>query len=480
MENATYLLQVTACISTFYIIYLLFFRNSTFFRANRIYLLVALLFSFIIPVLDFSTAAADYHLPSTNFLNTNALPILNVIEPQTTGLVPGSENFNFISLIYWTGFSFIILRLIFSIVRLIRLKTRSGVCRSGSGRIVHTDLLQPFSFFNLIFLPKGEVNPLILAHEKAHVRHHHWIDLLLLEIASAVLWFNPMMIFYKKSIKIQHEYEADNDVIRNASDIPHYLDCILHHLRAENLGSPISQFYSQNIKKRIIMMTKEKTSRRLSLLYSLFVPVACLLLFAFAKPSVRMVSFNTIPEEKVIIIVDAGHGGHDPGGSNIDGASEKEFALVMARDIQRAGEAKNIQVILTRTDDKAMALEERLSLAARYPATAFISIHANYDGKTAITSGIECVVSEKNSRFHDSERLAGKLVKEFQTLKGISLNGIKKSDFYVLSQNRVPAILLELGYFSNKADHAYMNDEKNQRQISESIIAAVVQSLERN
>ena len=199
----------------------------------------------------------------------------------------GSENFNFISLIYWTGFGFIILRLIYSIVRLIRLKTRSGVCRNGSGRIVHTDLPQPFSFFNLIFLPKGEVNPLILAHEKAHVRHHHWIDLLLLEIASAVLWFNPIMIFYKKSIKIQHEYEADNDVIRNGSDIPHYLDCILHHLQAENSGSPISQFYSQNIKKRIIMMTKEKTSRRLSLLYALFVPVACLLLFAFAKPSVR-------------------------------------------------------------------------------------------------------------------------------------------------------------------------------------------------
>ncbi len=159
------------------------------------------------------------------------------------------------------------------------------------------------------------------------------------------------------------------------------------------------------------MMTKEKTSRRRSLLYALFVPVACLLLFAFAKPSVRTVSFsnnfNTGTEEKIMIVVDAGHGGHDLGGSNNDGLSEKEFALAMARNIQRAGEAKNIQVILTRTDDKAMALEERVSLAARYPAAAFISIHANYDGKNAISSGIECVVSEKNSRFQDSERLAG-------------------------------------------------------------------------
>ena len=178
--------------------------------------------------------AADYHLPSTDFLNTNALPILNDIKPQSLGTMSGSENFNFISLIYWTGFGFIILRLIYSIVRLIRLKTRAGVCRNGAVRIVHTDLPQPFSFFNLIFLPKGEVNPLILEHEKAHVCYHHWIDLLLLEISSAVLWFNPIMIFYKKSIKIQHEYEADDHVIRNGSDIPHYLDCILHHLQAEN------------------------------------------------------------------------------------------------------------------------------------------------------------------------------------------------------------------------------------------------------
>ena len=147
MENAMYLLQVSACISAFYILYLIFFRNSTFFSANRIYLLVALLFSFIIPVLDFSMVAADYHLPSTDFLNTNALPVLNDIKPQSIGAISGSENFNFISLIYWTGFGFIILRLIYSIVRLIRLKTRSGVCRNGSGRIVRHRLAATIFFF---------------------------------------------------------------------------------------------------------------------------------------------------------------------------------------------------------------------------------------------------------------------------------------------------------------------------------------------
>ncbi len=105
-----------------------------------------------------------------------------------------------------------------------------------------------------------------------------------------------------------------------------------------------------------------------------------------------------------MIIVDAGHGGDDSGSTGKEGLSEKEFALAMAKNIQKAGEAKNIKVILTRTDDKAMALEERVSLAKRYDADAFISIHANYDRENAISSGIECVVSEKNNRFQDSKR----------------------------------------------------------------------------
>jgi N-acetylmuramoyl-L-alanine amidase len=479
MENALYLIQVSACTSVFYFLYLVVFRNSTFFRANRIYLLAALLFSFIIPVLDFSMVAADYHLPANAFLSTKTLPVLNNIKSGYLGTMSASENVNFILLIYSGGFGFMMLRLIYSIARLTRLKARAGICRNGAVRIVRTDLPQPFSFFNLIFLPKGEVNPLIVEHEKAHVRYHHWIDLLMLEISGAILWFNPILVFYKRSIKIQHEYEADHHVIQNGSDVPHYLECIIHHLQSENLGIPISQFYSQNIKKRIIMMTRKKTPIRFSLLYVLFIPAACLLLFAFAKPSIRSITFSNVliadKDGNVVIIVDPGHGGDDAGGTGKEGVSEKEFAMAMARNIQKAGELKNIKVILTRTDDKSMNLEERVSLAKGYNADAFISIHTNYDPENAKSSGIECVVSEENSRFRDSKNLAENIQREFHTLNGIALNGIKESNSYVLSKNSIPAVLLELGYFSNSMDYDYLNDQKNQQQISERIIAAVMQ-----
>ncbi len=124
---------------------------------------------------------------------------------------------------------------------------------------------------------------------------------------------------------------------------------------------------------------------------------------------------------------------------------------------------------------KAINLEERVNLAKRHDADAFISIHTNYDPENAKSSGIECVVSDKNSRSQDSKRLAEKIQNEFQTLNGIGLNGIKESNFYVLSENSIPAVLLELGYFSNSKDYAYLKDQKNQQQISERIVAAVMQ-----
>ena len=477
MENALYLLQVSGCILVFYLVYITLFKKSTFFRANRIYLLSALLLSFAIPFADFVSVPKDFHLPGSDFITVPVAAELHINAEYVSNL-SDAESFNFIAITYWLGFGFFIARFLYSIATLFQLiKKSAGICREGASRIIRTESSRPFSFFNLIFLPKEEVNPLILNHEKAHVRFHHWFDLLLIELAGAILWFNPVMIFYKISIKIQHEYEADNYVIQNGASIHHYLSCILQHLQAENSIIPISQFFSQNIKKRIVMLTTKKTSFTALFGYIVFVPVTCLLLFAFAKPSIHDLAFPKDLNDKDgahVIIVDAGHGGDDSG-TSAEGLLEKEFALMIAKNMQNAGEGKNVKVVLTRTGDTEMTLAERVDLANRNGADAFISIHANYDKENALSSGIQCVVSENNGRFQDSQRLAEQLIRELQTLTGIPVNGIKKSNAYVLSKNNMPAILLELGYFSNKTDYAFMSDQKNQQQISERIIAAVMQ-----
>jgi hypothetical protein len=187
-----------------------------------------------------------------------------------------------LSVIYFTGISILFFKLLFSIIRIIRISNHSETCHIGQKKIVKTDLDFPFSFFNVIFLPKNENSQMIIEHEIAHVRQFHWVDLILVEIVSVLLWFNPFVILYKKSLKLQHEYLADTSVIKDKNQIETYLNCMLKQVQAVSYNGIISQFYCKTIKKRIIMITKNKTSNKYLGVYLLVLPLVCFMLFAFS------------------------------------------------------------------------------------------------------------------------------------------------------------------------------------------------------
>jgi N-acetylmuramoyl-L-alanine amidase len=369
-----------------------------------------------------------------------------------------------------------ICRFTFFVVKIIVIKNRSLVHLRDKTRIVEVGSGLPFSFFNMIFLPNLQINPIIIEHERVHVALLHWIDLIVIEIACAILWFNPIMFFYRRSIKIQHEYQADACTVGKGVKLEHYLNCMLLQIQSENEVAPISEFYSQTIKKRINMMTKNKTVRKFSGLYLLTLPAIGMLLFAFSNQSASILENNPsgiLNDNQRTIIVDAGHGGQDGGARATDGINEKEIVLSIAKQIQQAGQEKGIKVILTRDSDKAIELKERVSFTNRFPAELFISLHINSNEHDSGLSGIECIVSEGNTKFSESKQLAEEVVTQLKTLGGIAINDIKKSNYYVLQSN-VPAVMVELGYLSNKEDYAFIRDDKNQKLLSEQIIAAVL------
>jgi hypothetical protein len=153
----------------------------------------------------------------------------------------------------------------------------------------------PFSFFKTVYLPKDENNTLIIRHEIAHIRQYHWIDLFISETASAVLWFNPFIIFYKRAIRLQHEYLADKAAVANKFHIEDYLGCMLQQVQNVSSMRLISQFYCKTIKKRIIMITKNKTSIRFLGLYLMVIPLVSMLLFAFSgKNSSPVITDNDV------------------------------------------------------------------------------------------------------------------------------------------------------------------------------------------
>jgi N-acetylmuramoyl-L-alanine amidase len=477
MENVLYFISVSLCTGVFYVVYITLFRNSPAFKMNRIYLLAGMIFSFVIPAVDLSFVPLDYHLDATVLLPASTLDAVKSYRlpaDQTTS----PTFFSMLPILYWGGLVFAVFRLLHHVVWLMKMKNSSKVSKDGMMTIVHADIAHPFSFINMIFLPRGGVNPLVLEHEKAHVRHRHWIDLVLTEVAGAVLWFNPIIGLYRKSIRIQHEYEADAETIINGASLEKYLDCILRHLGYANQDGLLSPFHSQNIKQRILMMTRTNTSQKSTMLYLLCLPLVCGLLLAFSTTSHRteQVFQSIIPSDEngIVLIVDAGHGGHDIGAYG-NGVNEKDLTLAIAKSIQEEGKKAGVKVILTRTGDDSISLEERVSIVSKHRANAFLSVHINKNDSNPTASGIDVLINNNNNQADESIRLAEQLKNELSTLGAIKLNNIQNSNSYVLSKTSIPAIILELGYLSNSEDTAFLTLDRNQKLISERIISAIVQ-----
>ena len=286
-----YILKVSICLIALYTFYLLLLRNSTYFFLNRLYLVIGLFLSFIIPILKFSIFKQQSDSQLSSVLNKILIAPENDFF-QTQNLSYGVTSINYsliLSVIYFTGISILFCKLLFSIVRINRIKNSSEIYQMGKLKIVKTDSAVPFSFFSLIFLPKTESNSMIIEHEKAHITQLHWFDLILTEIVSVLLWFNPFVVLYKSSLQLQHEYLADHKVIKNNNPIENYLGCLLKHVQIVSKGGLVSHFFCKTIKKRIDMITKNKTSVSYVGVYLLILPIICLLLFAFTSSNHKIV-----------------------------------------------------------------------------------------------------------------------------------------------------------------------------------------------
>ena len=155
--------------------------------------------------------------------------------------------------------------------------------------------LNPHSFFQYIFLNKEEfknhkISGAVMEHEKAHVDQKHSLDLLFIELLHVIFWFNPVFIHLKKSVKLNHEFLADSSVIKKNYNPLDYSNLLFQYGSGHHHNSLSSPLSHSLIKKRIIMITKSFSLRRLLLRSIIFLPVfgGCVYLFnedIIAKPN---------------------------------------------------------------------------------------------------------------------------------------------------------------------------------------------------
>lgn len=172
------------------------------------------------------------------------------------------------------------------------------------------------------------------------------------------------------------------------------------------------------------------------------------------------------------VVIDAGHGGKDPGADGASGRYEKEFNLSVSKKIEAL--LKNepqIQVFMTRTDDSTISLDDRALFANNLNADIFISIHGNTF--TAPISGVETYYWKPPSL-----RLAS--IMHEHVLEGTKLpdRKVRKIEYRVLRDTTMPATLLELGYLSTPNEEKLMLTEEFQNRVAASIVEGIKQYFE--
>lgn len=278
----SYLIRSSVWLSAYGLVYFLFLRHERFFRLNRLFLLTGLLSAIIFPLITINyTVTIPQIQESVSVGELSVTTVETIPTPFLTREVIAAG-------VLLSGTLLFLIRMLIQTLKVIKTIRRSEVKVQKDLKVVKTNhFLHSFSFFSYIFVnptsPEREIRE-IVAHEAAHVRQYHWIDLVLAELLCAVQWFNPMAWLHCHFIRQNHEYLADQSALKSSPDPAFYKATLLNHL----LGSEVIRLghsfsYSLN-KKRFIMMKNRSTSiiRKMKLLFIL--PFAVLIFYSFSEP----------------------------------------------------------------------------------------------------------------------------------------------------------------------------------------------------
>ncbi|WP_312824174.1 M56 family metallopeptidase [Epilithonimonas sp.] len=228
------------------------------FRFNRFYLLFALVFSYVIPFVKINLPAASQQKSQLIF---DEIPTQQLIQNANQ-----TSQFDWINLIFLAYFLVCILLIIKSIISIRKIISLKGIdinYQNLKVKLLEKNL-PPFSFWNKIYLNKNyfenqQIDNRIFQHEKTHIVQKHSLDILFLEILKVFSWFNPALYFYKKAMTDNHEFLADETIIKQQNNIKDYQQLILSEiLQTQNLNLT-HQFNYNKTKKRFIMMTTKKS-----------------------------------------------------------------------------------------------------------------------------------------------------------------------------------------------------------------------------
>lgn len=286
-----YMLKSAVCLAMFYLFYRLLLSKETFHRFNRMALLGVMLLSCLLPLVKVTVEQAS----PVNAQVMSMEDLLLMYQWNSEAVVEeGSRPFHWqegLVLVYFVGLFFVIVRHLWSLGRMLYLIRHSRCERLDNGirLVVHRRKLAPFSWMRYIVISETDLKESghhILVHEMAHIHHRHSWDLLLTEACAWLQWFNPAIWLLKQELQNIHEYEADEEVLRQGINAKEYQMLLIKKAVGARLYSIANSFNHSSLKKRITMMIRKKSNPWARAKYLYVLPLAAVTVAAFARPEI--------------------------------------------------------------------------------------------------------------------------------------------------------------------------------------------------
>lgn len=287
-----YLIKSAGLLLLFYIVYRLFLHRETWFGGNRLFLLSGIIVSGILPLFVITKVVES----SPVFSGIAGSPVEGVsLEKDGTAFWSG-----IIFQVYITGVIFFLLRFAVQLYSLRRFLASGEKSKKDGVILIKTgEETSPFSFFNFLVYNPGMYNSseelnIILAHEKAHIRQQHSLDILLIHFFTVLQWLNPMVWLYKKAMVVNLEYLADRQAAGSGKgDKRNYQLLLLRQTGAyQKYMTLTNTFFNSSIKKRVVMLQTKDSKESAWWKYGIIIPALAAFMF--------MVNTDTVVAQKSV------------------------------------------------------------------------------------------------------------------------------------------------------------------------------------
>ena len=278
-----YIIKSAMALALLYVCIIPLLEKETFHRLNRILILGCLIMSFAIPLVHFTGGTN----PTVDMVR-QAVQLPEVLINGDAKEQSVWSWADIMTCIYIIGVVAIFLMTVVLTVRLTRqLRQCEHITDNRGNTIVLTDCAtSPFCLFHYIVMSRDDYannRSFILTHEQEHIRLRHYIDLIILQFATIIQWFNPFVWLIGKNLKAIHEFEVDEAVLNKGIDATQYQKFLVVKAVGNRLQPFANNLNKESLKRRIIMMNQKRSNRWMMLKALLVIPVATLAVSVFAN-----------------------------------------------------------------------------------------------------------------------------------------------------------------------------------------------------